>query len=232
MDKLNKLSALCLVLTFLIAGCGKKKQPTDQASCHKGLGKELVATNKIPLLADDTDNLLDDDAFAEFAFVDDETMAPEVIDNTSSNDNVAVVAENDDFDIDLDIEAGLVEEDSVATFAFKPVNFDFNKNSIRADQKVVVAQDIEIAQQAVDQGKQVVVEGHTCQIGDRAYNTALSQRRAEALKIELVKNGVAPENVKTIGYGYERPLVWSDASDRGQLLKELSPNRRAEILVN
>ena len=226
MDKLNKLGVLCMAMTLLLAGCGKKKEAVDSTSKRKS---QLVTANTIPLLADDAGNLLDDDAFAEFAFVDDETIAPEVVDN---NNNVAVLAENEDFDLDLDVEAGLVDDATDATFAFQTVKFDFNKNNIRADQKAVVAQDIEIAQQAVDQGKQVVIEGHCCQIGSAGYNVALSQRRAEAIKKELVKNGIPPENVKTVGYGYERPLVWSDAQDRGQLLKELAPNRRGEILVN
>ena len=224
MDRLNKLATLCMVMTLFIAGCGKKKDSTGKASGR------LVASNNIPLMADNADNLLDDDAFAEFAFVDDETLAPEAVEKNTAP-LVAKNDDNDDFDLD-DIEAGLVDDETEATYAFQAVKFDFNKNNIRADQKTVVARDVEVAQQAVDQGKQVVVQGHSCQIGSAGYNVALSQRRAESVKTELVKNGIAPENVKTVGYGYERPLVWSDASDRRQLLKELSPNRRAEILVN
>lgn len=230
MDKLNKLSALCIAMTILIAGCGKKKETIDTSCTRKN---SLMTANSMPLLADDADNLLEDDAFAEFAFVDDEPIAADM---EEKSNNVPLLADNNndeiDFDIDLDDEVGIVDEDPAATFAFQSVKFDFNKNSIRADQKTVVAQDIEIAQQAVDQGKQVVIEGHSCQIGSAGYNVALSQRRAEAVKTELVKNGVDKEKIKTLGYGYERPLVWSDAQDRNQLLKELSPNRRAEILVN
>lgn len=231
MDKLNKLSALCLVITFFIAGCGKKKC-TTQKPCNSTVA---ASDSAIPLTdLSDTTDLLDDDAFAEFAFLDEETLAPEISeknpDLSEKTVPAAFVAQNDDFD--LDVEAALVEDDADATFAFQPVKFDFNKNEIRADQKAVVARDISIAQQAVDQGKKTVIEGHSCQIGSAGYNVALSQRRAEAVKAEMVKSGIPAENIKTVGYGYERPLVWSDAKERGQLLKELSPNRRAEILVN
>lgn len=219
MDKLNKLGLACLVMTIFVAGCGKKKE-----ICVT----QTVQDSEIPLLIDDSENLLDDDAFAEFAFVDDETLSPEVVE---TKDNAsALVAENDDFE--LDVEAALVDDELEKSPAFKTVQFDFNQNDIRADQKVVVAQDVQAAQQTVEAGKDVVVEGHTCQIGSAGYNLALSQRRAESVKVELVKNGIPAKNVKTIGYGYERPLVWSDAQERAQLLKELSPNRRAEVMAN
>lgn len=52
-----------------------------------------------------------------------------------------------------------------------------------------------------------VIEGHTDSIGADSYNMGLSQRRAEAVKQELViKYGIAPNRLRTVGYGETRPV--------------------------
>jgi outer membrane protein OmpA-like peptidoglycan-associated protein len=61
---------------------------------------------------------------------------------------------------------------------------------------------------------------------------ALSLRRAESVKHEMIDQGIPAEAIKTVGLGYEHPVVWSDAKTRPALIKALSPNRRAEVLVN
>jgi outer membrane protein OmpA-like peptidoglycan-associated protein len=224
MNNLNKFGMLCVVMALFVAGCGKKKSSADQ-------GNKKLAQSGIPTFQEETETFLNDGSdrdldsgIENFAFVDDEVS--EMI-NKETADSIVAAS-----DIEFDQELALSSEDNALGYSFKAIHFDFNKNSIRSDQEDVVTQDIQIAQQAVEQGKQVVVEGHSCQIGSAAYNLALSQRRAEAVKKEMVDAGIAPEQVKTIGYGYEKPLVWSDESNRSKLLKDLAPNRRAEILVN
>ncbi len=212
MDKLNKLGLLCVVVVLFAAGCGKKKAHKDTKANKK------LTQSSIPLLKD-TENLLDDSDIESFAFVDDEVLPGE--------NDVPLFVENDETDLD-----GAANSDIPSAFAFQAVHFDFNKNDIAPEQAPVVQEDVAVAHQAVEQGKGIVVEGHCCQIGSATYNLALSQRRAEAVKAEMVKDGIASSTIKTVGYGYERPLVWSDATERGQLVKELSPNRRAEVLVN
>lgn len=219
MDNLNKFGLLCVVMVFFVAGCGKK---TEKTHTHSKGAKNLVSSNEIPVLKEETENFLEDSDIADFAFVDDEDTAE------ATKSAVPLVADNDDEDDTL-VET---DQDLASSYSFKTVHFDFNKNDIRRDQRPVLQQDVQVAQQAVEQGKDVVVEGHCCPIGSAAYNLALSQRRAEIVKKEMVKNGVPADHVKTLGYGFERPVVWSDASNRSQLIKELAPNRRAEVVVN
>ena len=107
-----------------------------------------------------------------------------------------------------------------------------NKNEIRKDQVAKIEQDSEVAKTAVEKGKKVVVQGHCCQLGSYSYNMALSQRRADTIKKEMVKRGVDEDSIKTVGYGSEMPLVWSDKTDRKSLIDELAVNRRAEVVVN
>ena len=66
----------------------------------------------------------------------------------------------------------------------------------------------------------IEVGGHTDAKGSAAYNQQLSERRAMAVKNELIRNGVAPHRIRAIGYGESRIISSSDAV-----------NRRVEILI-
>ncbi len=51
-----------------------------------------------------------------------------------------------------------------------------------------------------------LIEGHADERGTREYNIALGARRAQAVEDFLVAQGVAPNRLRTISYGKERPL--------------------------
>ena len=73
----------------------------------------------------------------------------------------------------------------------------------------------------------VVIEGHTDSRGSDAYNQALSERRANAVRDELVnENGIAAERVSTVGYGESRPVSSND-TDAGR-----AQNRRIEAVIS
>ncbi len=73
--------------------------------------------------------------------------------------------------------------------------------------------------------KEVFVTGHTDTSGSDAYNMALSQRRAEVVKGELIKIGVDPAIIQTRAMGERDLLV--DTPDNVRELR----NRRVEITV-
>ncbi len=214
MEKLNKLALFAAVMVIFAAGCGKKDKKVGE---HK-----KVAGNEVPTIREETENLFDDKDVSELAFVDDEL--------SDGRDKRHELAGNS-LEVDRS-EIAAQDADHAAAYSFKVVQFNFNKNDIRADQRDVVAQDVQLARNATSDGKNVIIEGHTCQIGSASYNLALSQRRAESVKDAMVSNGVPADSIKTLGCGYEKPLVWSDARDRQMLIKELAPNRRAELLIN
>jgi len=54
--------------------------------------------------------------------------------------------------------------------------------------------------------KKVLVEGHTDDTGSAAFNTTLSQGRAEAVRDYLVKKGVAAERLGAKGFGPTQPI--------------------------
>jgi len=70
----------------------------------------------------------------------------------------------------------------------------------------------------------VVIEGHTDDQGEEAYNLGLSERRAEAVLAWLVARGLDAARLQAIGRGEVAPLVSNDSAD-GRAL-----NRRVEVV--
>jgi outer membrane protein OmpA-like peptidoglycan-associated protein len=66
----------------------------------------------------------------------------------------------------------------------------------------------------------IEVGGHTDTRGSEEYNLRLSDQRAQAVKDELIRNGVAAQRINAVGYGESRPI----SSDHAM-------NRRVEIVI-
>lgn len=73
--------------------------------------------------------------------------------------------------------------------------------------------------------RDVLIEGHTDEIGTEEYNRALGERRALAAREQLVRLGIAPERIETISFGEDRPV------DTGRTQAAFARNRRAEFVV-
>jgi OmpA-OmpF porin, OOP family len=74
--------------------------------------------------------------------------------------------------------------------------------------------------------KQVLVIGHTDNLGIRANNVALSKARAEAVKAYLVSKGATADNLNTDGIGPDKPVA-NNATPEGR-----ARNRRIEFRVS
>jgi outer membrane protein OmpA-like peptidoglycan-associated protein len=71
----------------------------------------------------------------------------------------------------------------------------------------------------------VIVIGHSDAVGSDPFNDALAQQRAETVRAEMIRRGVAPENIQASGRGKRELLIPTPdgiAEPR---------NRRVEILV-
>jgi outer membrane protein OmpA-like peptidoglycan-associated protein len=72
----------------------------------------------------------------------------------------------------------------------------------------------------------IEIAGHTDNIGNPATNRALSQRRAEAVVLYLLKKGIARERLRAVGYGDEKPIATNDDEKEGREL-----NRRIDFVI-
>jgi outer membrane protein OmpA-like peptidoglycan-associated protein len=70
------------------------------------------------------------------------------------------------------------------------------------------------------------VSGHTDTTGKAEHNKELSQRRAEAIKRQLVAKGIPADEIVTVGRGAEAPLVKPDDT-----AAKKARNRRYEVRV-
>jgi len=73
--------------------------------------------------------------------------------------------------------------------------------------------------------KTVSLEGHTDNVGSIEFNQGLSERRAESVRLAMLKRGVPVERLQAKGFGLNQPIAPND-SDIGR-----SINRRVEVIV-
>lgn len=103
----------------------------------------------------------------------------------------------------------------------KPINFAYNSDEIQADSMPQIRQTARALKRHPD--TTVRVAGYTDSLGDANYNVDLSQRRAKAVAMALVKEGVPAKNVSFIGYGAANPVA-SNKTKEGR-----AKNRRVEL---
>jgi OmpA-OmpF porin, OOP family len=75
----------------------------------------------------------------------------------------------------------------------------------------------------------VIVTGYTDKIGNDEYNLELSKRRADAVKADLVTNGIPEERIRVDARGSDDPLVSCPGLAGEALIRCLAPNRRVEV---
>jgi outer membrane protein OmpA-like peptidoglycan-associated protein len=76
-----------------------------------------------------------------------------------------------------------------------------------------------------DEGKKIVVEGHTDSVGSRQKNMELSQKRADAVREYLISKGVKSDRISAVGKGPDVPVAENKTAE-GR-----ANNRRVEIVV-
>lgn len=103
------------------------------------------------------------------------------------------------------------------------VLFDTDKSVLKSGAATNLAKLATFLNQYPD--RSVIIEGHTDTVGNADYNQALSQRRADAVKGWLMKQGVASDRVVTAGKGEVFPVAGNDSASGRQL------NRRVEVII-
>ena len=105
---------------------------------------------------------------------------------------------------------------------FAPVYFDYDSAKVRPSEMSKIEA---VATQVKGGTSKLVVEGHCDERGTAEYNRALGERRAQAVREELVGLGVSADRISTISYGKDRP------AEMGHDDTAWSRNRRCEFVV-
>jgi peptidoglycan-associated lipoprotein len=125
-----------------------------------------------------------------------------------------------------DISQGLGHDgwiEDASTLAGDTVHFEYDRSEVRSEEKVKVTT---VAQYLKNNAANAVkIEGHCDERGTEEYNRALGERRALALREELVSLGVDPARIDTISFGKDRPV------DSGHDDAAWARNRRGVFLV-
>jgi len=102
--------------------------------------------------------------------------------------------------------------------------FDTAKASIQPESFKLLDNVVELLKRYPEVGP-VSVEGHTDNVGSRAYNLDLSKRRAQAVVDYLISKGIDAGRLESEGFGFDKPVAPND-SPLGR-----AKNRRTEFIL-
>lgn len=194
--------AASLVILSFFGGCKKKNQSntTKTSKVKKNLrnkGQEAQAFD------------LDSDSMKSFAI--DDKISKHV---STSNEGKSPLFSWED--------AGAEESKK----QFHTLYFDFNKDYLKPSEESKLNQDVDEAKKMIKKGKTIVIEGHACHsAGSRAYNMAISERRARFVASKFAEAGINPAHIKIAPRGQEMPIVKHGNKE------QQAPNRRVEIFA-
>ena len=119
----------------------------------------------------------------------------------------------------VDATGCLVQQASV----LQGITFQVNSSYLMRDSEVLLLDVVEALK--AQRNTKIVIQGHTCDLGDAKYNKWLSQRRANRVLEFLVRHGIDASRLLAVGYGEEQPQVPND----DERMREL--NRRTVFQI-
>jgi peptidoglycan-associated lipoprotein len=124
---------------------------------------------------------------------------------------------------DSDIGSGASDSDSGNAMGMQTINFPFDSFEIVGENREKLRNNIQIMK---DNGTVAVqIEGHCDERGGIQYNLALGEKRANAIKQQMVAGGIGGSRITTISFGKEKPVAsGSDESSWAQ-------NRRGNFVI-
>ncbi|GHE36835.1 OmpA family protein [Sphingobacterium griseoflavum] len=101
--------------------------------------------------------------------------------------------------------------------------FDFNSSTLKSAAKTNIGNLVSTLNKEPD--TEILVIGHTDNVGSLSANQKVSESRAAAVKAYAVSQGLSGARIKTQGKNYSEPLASND-TDAGR-----AENRRVEIVI-
>ncbi len=115
------------------------------------------------------------------------------------------------------------EEQEVINKVFKNLEFETGKAVIRQSSFASLDELTLLLKKKTN--FKLLIDGHTDNVGGKAYNQKLSQARADAVKKYLTDKGVEATRVTSKGYGMTKPIASNKTPDGRQ------KNRRVEFTI-
>ena len=197
-------SALTIMLSTLLLTACSSQNIKDTAGSNNDSNKPIISSN-----SGTTNGTLGSDGTSKVI----------TSEQDGTNFNYLPGANNDPNntqDISL---AGL--SDSSNLLSQRVIYFDYDKAAIRPEYLVLINTHAKLL--AKYPNLKMRLEGHADERGSREYNVALSEARSQSVKNIMVAQGPSDNQIRTIGFGEEIPIV------RGHNTKSWQKNRRVEI---
>ena len=115
------------------------------------------------------------------------------------------------------------EDKKTLDVAMRAVQFDTGKNTLKSESYTILRQIVSIMNRYPDYN--LVISGHTDNVGSAIANQDLSERRAKSCMEYIAGQGVQRTRLSSVGYGESRPVSSND-SEPGRTL-----NRRVEFIM-
>ena len=153
------------------------------------------------------------------------TLESSFPDSSKSNNENAIVEKNEPVQNDTLVDEIREEVNNEASIlgSKKSIHFDFNSTKIKDESHLLLEQVIRMMQRNKDLN--IVLIGHTDNVGSEAANLIVSKKRAESIAGFLMKNGINKSKIKTVGKGELEPL-----NDNSTPEKQ-AENRRVEFII-
>lgn len=124
----------------------------------------------------------------------------------------------------LDAKALSQLRDPNSPLSKRSVYFGYDEYSVQAEYTQLLAAHAKFI--AAQKNARVLIQGNTDERGSREYNLALGQKRADAVKKQLVIMGAPEDRIESVSLGKEKPKALGDNE------AAWAENRRADLLYN
>ena len=113
-------------------------------------------------------------------------------------------------------------DDPQSPLYIRVIYFEYDSSEIRGEYRAAVEAHANYL--ANNPNTIINLEGHADERGSREYNLALGEKRAQAVKRQMVLLGASAGQIRVVSYGEERPVI--DGHDESSWAQ----NRRVEII--
>ena len=110
------------------------------------------------------------------------------------------------------------------TYAIKNILFATNSSILTEQSKFIIKEFSKFMLE--NKNIDIVIQGHTDDLGDAAKNTILSEERSKAVKEYLISLGVEANRLEAKGFGAKLPKVLNDSEQNRAI------NRRTDFLIS